>query len=105
MLIEPRDLDLLGPEEEQRIDQDPRILVGKPVLRGTRVSVTQVLVLLAHTQSVKETVDELRHIYPNVTKQDVIAALRFAAVVLDRQLPDIVGFRVPQAASIEHPPR
>ena len=46
---------------EDRIVVDPKILVGKPVIRGTRLSVEFVLGLLANDWTIEKVLDE----YPN----------------------------------------
>lgn len=56
---------------EERIVTDPRILVGKPTVRGTRISVEQVL------QHLEENPDrrELFAAYPRLTDEDVKACI------------------------------
>lgn len=93
MLIEDRDWDLLECGDLERIQEDPAVLIGKLTLRGTRISVTQVLLSLAHTRSVAETTRRLQTIVPSLTEEDVLAAVRFAAVVCDRRLLDRPGLR------------
>ncbi len=63
---------------EERIVVDPEILVGKPVIRGTRLAVEFIIDLLA--QGWTET-DILRN-YPGVTREDVQACLGYASAVL-----------------------
>ena len=58
-----------------RIIVDPKILVGKPVIKGTRVPVYLVLNLLAHNKTIKDIVEE----YPELTREDVVAAIDYAA--------------------------
>ena len=59
----------------ERIIIDPRVLVGKPVIRGTRLSVESILNQLAHGA----TTDELIKEYTGLTKEDVQACLLFAS--------------------------
>lgn len=61
---------------EERIMRDPRILGGKPVIRGTRISVAFILQCLAEMS-----VDELLRDYPDLTRDDVRAAVLYAARV------------------------
>ena len=61
-----------------RIVVDPEILVGKPVIKGTRLAVEFIIDLLA--QGWTET-DVLRN-YPGVTQQDIHACLAYASTVL-----------------------
>ena len=57
-----------------RITVDPEIMVGKPVIRGTRLTVQFILGLLAQGM----TVDELTQEYQGLEKEDVSACLHFA---------------------------
>ena len=58
-----------------RIVVDPKIMVGKPVIRGTRIPVYVVLNLLGEGCSFEEVIKN----YPDLTKDDILAALKFAA--------------------------
>ena len=60
---------------KSRIVQDPGILCGKPVVRGTRISVELILRKLG--QGVSETA--ILASYPHLTRADLRAAVRFAA--------------------------
>jgi uncharacterized protein (DUF433 family) len=66
-----------------RIVQDPEIMVGKPVIRGTRIPVERIIAHLAHTPDF----NDLFAAYPRLTIEDVQAALAFAheAVVARRK--------------------
>ena len=61
-----------------RIVSDPRILAGKPVIKGTRLSVDYVLNLLGHSSTVEEILDE----YGGLTREDIQACLLFASRTL-----------------------
>jgi uncharacterized protein (DUF433 family) len=58
-----------------RITANPDILGGKPVIRGTRLSVEFILDLLASNASEEEILED----YPHLTKKDIHACLRYAA--------------------------
>ncbi|MEM1054572.1 MAG: DUF433 domain-containing protein [Bacteroidota bacterium] len=58
-----------------RIDRDPRVMGGKPRVRGTRVTVGTLVGLLASGR----TMDEVLAAYPYIEKEDVEAALSYAA--------------------------
>jgi uncharacterized protein (DUF433 family) len=62
----------------QRIRTDPTVMVGKPAIRGTRISVELILRMLA--QGIPEN-DILRE-YPRLQPDDIRAALAYAARVL-----------------------
>ena len=61
-----------------RIVSDPRILAGKPVIRGTRLSVDYILNLLGHSSTIEEILDE----YHGLTREDIQACLLFASRTL-----------------------
>ena len=61
-----------------RITMDPRILVGKPVVKGTRISVELAVDLLA----VGWTHEQILDSYPNLTELDVRACLGYASELL-----------------------
>ena len=60
------------------IHSDPSIMMGKPVIAGTRITVESVLERLAAGESVEQLVDA----HPRLTREAVYAALDFAAKVL-----------------------
>jgi uncharacterized protein (DUF433 family) len=62
------------PIDAGRIIQDPAILSGKPVIRGTRIPVDVILEYLAHDPDF----DELFADYPRLTMDDVRACFAFA---------------------------
>jgi len=61
-----------------RIVVDPKILVGKPVIKGTRIAVEFVLDLLAQGWTEKAVIEN----YPGLAHEDVLACLQYAAEVL-----------------------
>lgn len=68
----------------ERITIDPARMGGLPCIRNTRVTVTAVLGQLAAGR----TVDEVLADYPYLDRDDVLAALEFAAAALqERELP------------------
>lgn len=64
----------------ERITLDPKVLAGKPVIRGTRLSVEYVLNLLAHGATEAEILKE----YDGLTQEDIRACLLFAGESLSR---------------------
>ena len=58
----------------QRIVLDPAVMAGKPVIKGTRLTVDYVLNLLAHGETIEGVLAE----YDGLTRQDVQACLLFA---------------------------
>ena len=67
------DEELLG-----RIVLDPKVMVGKPVIRGTRLTVDFILNLLAHGATEKEILEE----YKGITEEDIRACFLFATKAL-----------------------
>ena len=61
-----------------RISVNPRVMVGKPVIRGTRLTVEYILELLAHGTAMDEILEE----YPGLVKDDIYACLLFASKTL-----------------------
>jgi uncharacterized protein (DUF433 family) len=59
----------------QHISIDPQIRFGKPCIRGTRISVGDVLSWLASGMSNREIIED----YPSIKEDDILAALAFAA--------------------------
>jgi uncharacterized protein (DUF433 family) len=58
-----------------RIEVNPKILLGKPVIKGTRIPVYVILDLIAE----RCTIEEILEYYPSLKEEDVIAALQFGA--------------------------
>ncbi|HSK81559.1 MAG TPA: DUF433 domain-containing protein [Thermoanaerobaculia bacterium] len=63
-----------------RIDADPQVMVGKPVIKGTRLTVEFILNLLAQGSTAEEIIEE----YKGLTLEDIQACLLFAST-LSRQ--------------------
>ncbi len=62
----------------ERITVDAKIMVGKPVIRGTRLTVDFILNLLAHGATEKEILEE----YEGLTEEDIRACYLFATKTL-----------------------
>ena len=63
----------------ERIALDPKVMVGKPVIKGTRLTVEFILGLLAHGATVGEILEE----YEGLTPEDIQACLLFATKSLE----------------------
>ena len=68
-----------NPSFVQRICIDPAICGGRPCIRGTRVSVSDILNMIAEGA----TPDDIVNGYPYLDKRDIAAALTYAARALD----------------------
>ncbi|MCI1749353.1 MAG: DUF433 domain-containing protein [Acidipropionibacterium sp.] len=66
----------------ERITVDPAVVHGRPVVRGTRMRVADVLQLLAHGATESEVLED----YPYLTADDVKACLEYAAVQADHAI-------------------
>lgn len=64
---------------KERIIVDKRIMVGKPVIKGTRIPVDAIIRRIAEGMTVKEMLED----YPNLTKEDIRAALEYCADVIN----------------------
>jgi uncharacterized protein (DUF433 family) len=71
------------PNYQDRIIQDPTIMVGKPVIKGTRIPVERIIAHLAHNPDL----DDLVAAYPRLTIEDVRAALFSAHDALSTKRP------------------
>ena len=67
---------------QERIIIDPEILVGKPVIKGTRLAVEFIVDLLANGW----TEDEILHNYPGLTHDDIQACLGYASFLLHSEM-------------------
>jgi uncharacterized protein (DUF433 family) len=63
----------------ERITLNPKVMVGKPVIKGTRLTVEYILNLLAHGSTSTEILAE----YDGLTQEDIQACLLFAARALE----------------------
>ncbi|RMD93202.1 MAG: DUF433 domain-containing protein [Calditrichaeota bacterium] len=63
----------------KRITVEPRVMVGKPVIRGTRLTVEYILNLLAHGATIEEILQE----YKGLTREDIQACILFATKALE----------------------
>jgi uncharacterized protein (DUF433 family) len=63
---------------QSRIEINPKVMLGKPVIRGTRITVELVLRKLAQGT----TTEDLLEAYPHLTQDDIQAAIAYAADTL-----------------------
>ena len=67
--------------DTDRIVVNPAIMGGKPVIRGTRVTVERVLSLLAQGLAIPKLLQE----YPHLTEEDISACLAYGASLAGRE--------------------
>ena len=65
----------------ERIVIEPEILAGKPIIKGTRISVEFILEMLSSGMSVNDILEE----YPHLKREDILAALVYATSLLKRE--------------------
>lgn len=58
---------------ENPITSDPRIMLGKPCIRGTRITVE----LIVERMAARESIDDILDAHPHLTRDGVLAALEF----------------------------
>ena len=64
---------------EGRIEINPKIMMGKPVIKGTRIPVYVILNLLGEGYDI----ERIKKEYPDVVNEDVLAVLKFAAHTME----------------------
>jgi uncharacterized protein (DUF433 family) len=65
----------------ERISIDPKIMLGKPCIKGTRITVELILEKLAGGATVEWILDG----YPHLIREDVLEAIRYAKAVLTNE--------------------
>jgi uncharacterized protein (DUF433 family) len=70
-----------------RIEINPRVMLGKPVIRGTRIPVELILRKLSEGASEADLLDA----YPTLKREDIHAAMRYAADTIAREEVVFIG--------------
>ncbi len=76
---------------QNRITVDPAIMVGKPIIKGTRITVELILRLLAEGMTENEILEN----YPHLRTEDIRAALEYAFEAVERE--KVFPLMVPRA--------
>ena len=63
---------------EEMIQSNPSVMMGKPVVAGTRITVELILEKLGAGETIEQILEE----HPRLTRQDVLAAVRFGGEAL-----------------------
>lgn len=71
---------------DTRIDVNAKVLAGKPVIKGTRIPVSLILNLMTNGY----TINRICHAYPELTQDDVKAALRYGQHRVDREMVSFI---------------
>jgi len=77
-------------EKLDRITVDPRICLGQPTVRGTRITVSVILKMLAGGKTVQDALEA----YPELDREDVYQAMKYAAWVVSDQVHLVPAQRV-----------
>jgi uncharacterized protein (DUF433 family) len=64
-----------------RISVNPAVCSGKPVIRGTRILVTNILSMLGAGYDF----ERVQEAYPELTREDITAALEYASAIIDEE--------------------
>lgn len=72
---------------EPMIVSDPTIMMGKPVVAGTRITVDLILEKLGGGESIEAVLES----HPRLTRDAILAALRFAAQALRSEVVYPIG--------------
>ena len=59
----------------QRISVDPQVYHGEPCIKGTRIPVEQIILMLANG----DTIEDLLEAYPHIERSDILACVEYAA--------------------------
>ena len=71
-----------------RISIDPNVCHGQACIKGTRIPVPQIVLMLANG----DTIEELLEAYPSIRREDILACLEYAGVLAEEQLTPIEVF-------------
>jgi uncharacterized protein (DUF433 family) len=72
---------------EPKIVSDPKVMMGKPVVAGTRIGVDLILEKLGSGEPIEAVLES----HPRLSRDDVLAALRYAAEVLRTEVVYSIG--------------
>ncbi len=68
-------------EYRDRLSADPNVMLGKPVIKGTRVTVELILERLGDGMSI----DEILSATPGISKDDILACLSYSSHVISKE--------------------
>ncbi|MCS7301082.1 MAG: DUF433 domain-containing protein [Fimbriimonadales bacterium] len=75
----------------ERIMIAPNICHGQAVIRGTRIPVHQIVRMLANGDTIEDLLEE----YPSLQREDILAALDYAAALAEEEVSPIEAVSVP----------
>ncbi len=65
-----------------RITINPKVMAGKPVIKGTRITVDLILRQLAQGLTIEEILDN----YPHLKREDILAAIAYATQIIEEEM-------------------
>ncbi len=65
----------------KRITSNPHVMLGKPIIKGTRITVEHILNCMADGMSIDNILEE----YPHLEKDDVFSAIAYSADVISKE--------------------
>lgn len=71
----------MNTELTEFIELNPQVMTGKPVIKGTRITVERIMEMVA----AGDTVEDILEAYPHLTKEQILAALRFATNIFKNE--------------------
>lgn len=71
-----------------RISIDPNVCHGQACIKGTRIPVHQIVLMLANG----DTIEDLLDAYPSITREDILACLEYAGALAEEQLAPLDAF-------------
>ena len=82
---------MTGKDLQSRVEINPKVMLGKPVIRDTRITVEIILEKLAADFPIEEILTD----FPQLSREDVLAALHYArqAIGTDELEPHLAGER------------
>ncbi|NUO82514.1 DUF433 domain-containing protein [candidate division KSB1 bacterium] len=69
----------------ERISIDPQVCHGQACIKGTRIPVHQIVLMLANG----DTIDDLLESYPTISREDILACLAYAGSLAEEQISPI----------------
>lgn len=69
----------------ERISIDPNVCHGQACIKGTRIPVHQIVLMLANG----DTIDDLLKAYPTISMDDILACLEYAGTLAEEQIAPI----------------
>lgn len=88
MTSTPRDRTQKEPALHERITVNPTVCHGQAVVKGTRIPVHQIVRMLANN----DTIEDLLVEYPTLTREDILAALEYAASLAEEEITPLEPF-------------